>query len=695
MILKDFLSWEELEFDFPKGVTLIEGFNYDDNSMEGSGKSAILNGLTWTIYGDIPKDVKANQIIREGTKKSEGILNFKSGHSIKRTRTKSGGTLELILPDGQPFLGKDVKETQTYIDELMGMGYDTFLQSVYFAQNHNVKFITSDEKLRVKVLSDIADLTVFDKATKEVTSLIKSEKETKLTLENELKTAKYKVDEAQTLVIQVESYKNREKEAQKARIEALESQIGVKVSKLEGLVQFLEENDTDELEKLLEVAKTELEESETKIENLNLELSSVDSIKSERRSAESQIKAIESELNVLLSSIKNKQESVVKLKEDTSKKENILEKNIEASQTKVDRLEDKIEALKDPDNTNCPTCGSEIEPDSKHIELEVRELENSLKEIFEEVENMVISQKELEASNTLKIEVLNKEIKDLSEKTPDIEAQLANLKIELNNIKLPDLSEVSDKLEVVKSKKRKLGNSIIEIKTKIKEVEQKDNLAEELSEEIKGLEKNLEVAKSEKLSDFDKDIKAARLKVTTAKSQVKSLESLLEANTKTLRDLSNLREGFKETKSYTFKSLLRDLTNKSNYYLAQLFDLPINIEFTNETEEGGIAKITDVVSIGGAERPFALYSGGQSRRIQLAVDLALSDIVASRGDKPVGLLIMDEVCKDLSENSMEKVLELLEGLDKAVLLIEHNSIIKNIVTNTFRIELRNGVSKCL
>ena len=57
--------------------------------MEGSGKSAILNGLTWVIYGDVPKDVKVNQIVRDGTKKAEGALLFDSGHAIKRTRTKS------------------------------------------------------------------------------------------------------------------------------------------------------------------------------------------------------------------------------------------------------------------------------------------------------------------------------------------------------------------------------------------------------------------------------------------------------------------------------------------------------------------------------------------------------------------------------------------------------------------------------
>jgi exonuclease SbcC len=141
--------------------------------------------------------------------------------------------------------------------------------------------------------------------------------------------------------------------------------------------------------------------------------------------------------------------------------------------------------------------------------------------------------------------------------------------------------------------------------------------------------------------------------------------------------------------------LLRDLTVKANGYLGDLFDLPVSIEFTNETDEGGLAKITDIVKIGEVERAFALYSGGQSRRIQLAIDLALSDIVAARGDKPLNLLILDEVFKDLSENSMEKIVELLEKLNKKVILIEHNTVFKSIINNVIKIELRDGVSTCL
>lgn len=695
LTLKNFLSWQALDFNFPKGVTLIEGYNYDDNSPEGCGKSAILNGMTWVIYGNIPKEVKVNQIIREGSKKAEGTLTFESGHVIKRSRTNASGTLELFLPDGRQYLGKDIKETQTYIDELMGMTYDTFLQSVYFAQNYGVKFITSDEKSRVKVLSDIADLTVFDKAIKETTGMLKLEKESKSSLENELNTAKFKVEEAQSLVLQVERYKEQAETAQKERVKAVESQIETKAEKLETLVEFLESNTLPKLTEYLNTTKTELNFAEEKIEELNVKLSSVDGIKAKKKGLESQYKAVESDLNRVLQTIGDKQDTIKALKVEVTDKAARLESAAELAQTKIDKLENKIEALKDPDNTECPTCGSELSPDSKHIETEIQSLEESLNEITKEIEVKIEAQEALELKNKEKGEALGAEILTLTKSTKSLTEQMKDIKNDINAIELPDLSSVSKKLTERKLEKKSLNDALLEIQTKMKEVEQKEILADELVVELETLEQTLKDAQEEEVSSFDKDIKAAQNKVKTAKVQVNSIEDLLKGKTKRIGDLTALREGFKETKAYTFKALLRDLTNKSNYYLAQLFDLPISIEFTNETEAGGIAKITDVVTIGDVQRPFALYSGGQSRRIQLAVDLALSDIVASRGDKPIGIRLFDEYMKDLSENSMEKVLELFEELEGSVLMIEHNSIIKNVVNNNLEIELRNGVSRCL
>jgi DNA repair exonuclease SbcCD ATPase subunit len=87
-----------------------------------------------------------------------------------------------------------------------------------------------------------------------------------------------------------------------------------------------------------------------------------------------------------------------------------------------------------------------------------------------------------------------------------------------------------------------------------------------------------------------------------------------------------------------------------------------------------------------------LLSGGQFRRFSLAIDLALSDMVSSRKTSKLNILILDEYFKDLSETSMEKCLDLLKSRKSPVVIIEHNSIFKNIVDNVFFVELQGGTS---
>lgn len=152
-----------------------------------------------------------------------------------------------------------------------------------------------------------------------------------------------------------------------------------------------------------------------------------------------------------------------------------------------------------------------------------------------------------------------------------------------------------------------------------------------------------------------------------------------------------LKDGFKEVKMWAFQGILSELNSRANGYLNDLFDQKMEIIFTN-TEGGEISKIKTLVSIDNEQRALGLFSGGQTRRIMLAVDLALSDIAQSRSNKPINLLILDEYFKDLSENSMSKIYRLLEARKGAILLVEHNSLFDGLAANKFEIEYRNGTS---
>ena len=153
-----------------------------------------------------------------------------------------------------------------------------------------------------------------------------------------------------------------------------------------------------------------------------------------------------------------------------------------------------------------------------------------------------------------------------------------------------------------------------------------------------------------------------------------------------------LKDGFKQIKSYVFQSLLAELNSNTNRYLSELFEVPAYITFDNISDDGEISKIKTTVLLDGNERSLGLLSGGQFRRVQLAVDFALSDIVAQRSKNPINIRILDESFRDLSEQSMERVVGLLQKMSGSTVLIEHNSIIKNIVNRVYKVELKEGIS---
>jgi len=158
---KDFLSWEQLDYTIPEGVALIEGFNYDDDTPEGCGKSAILNAICWGIYGRLPKEAKVDDVIRHGAKSCSVEVQLSGDARTFRSRKPNSLYLEV---DGEKIRGKDARETQAKIEEYIGMSFETFCQTVYFAQNYPNKFITANEQDRARVFSEIVDLSVFDEA---------------------------------------------------------------------------------------------------------------------------------------------------------------------------------------------------------------------------------------------------------------------------------------------------------------------------------------------------------------------------------------------------------------------------------------------------------------------------------------------------------------------------------------------------
>lgn len=718
---KNFLSWENLEFEVAKGVTLIQGFNHDDNTPEGSGKSAILNALAWGLFGKIPKDANVDDVIREGASKCEVEVEL-DGFTVYRSRKPND---LCIIQNKKEVRGKDARETQAQIEKLVGMSFDSFCQSIYFAQNYPNKFVTANQENKGKILSEILDLEQFDRARKQANDKLKAVNEELIGINKDveryatLKQAEQKNRESlKELLAQFE-------EEKVTKIRSLFKYLGQNKAEAEKFVEEFESSKKEELKKIkTEIKQTEFsvdleEKEEFKLKEVLGELDS-DKISEEIDSIQQKLGELEdnkNDIRVKLGSIdmilKQQKKTQIDLKnlkgilETTSSKIKDMELNIEGALSDLDHdkevLEEAIAALKNPEKSNCPTCGQAWSGDVSHYEKEVEKAkkeqsrtQNMLKgyetELSELKEKRItlkqdikllekeVSEQEAPTSEKLnkRLEVLQSSIDELKDSKKELENKLRAV----DRIKA-DLKAIKNRIEIFNKQKTKLEEQLSVIKSNTP-----DKFLEKFERRAKELESEIEAEDAKEPTSLNEKIAASSDKIKRLNADLQKVEAIQVEKNKTVIQLEALKDGYKEVKAYAFQNVLNQLTRKANGYLSELFEQPVKIKFQNVD-----MKIDVSVSIDGKDRPLGLYSGGQFRRIALAVDLALSDITCSRNSNKLNLMILDEYCKDLSEVSMEKVLKLLQSRKGSTILIEHNSIFKSIVNNVFEVELINKVSR--
>lgn len=602
--MKNFLSFERLVFQFGKGITLIRGNNHDDGNNEGAGKTAIPNGLCWVLYGKLARDnCSADAVIRNGSKFCTGELDLTGGYRIVRNRKPND--LLIMNPDGSVTRGRDVRHTQEIINELVGMSFETFRQCIYFAQNDTYRFLTSSEQDRVKILSEIRNLSRFDKASKKAHEKAKDFNDTLTDVNCDLD--KYVIEK-----------------------KGLDQKI----------VEFgvLKQKQVDEAKKkeayyLDQISRIEKELSQLKIQDHVDKLQQVQSLKI---SIKEEIEAMNEKYYTIKA---NRQNYLNYQKQVDEKKKQLV--NLEKAIEKVHQ--DLVFARR---ADNCPTCGQKTT--KTHLEEHIGSLmshldnQNALRDEIK-AELSVLQQNVLKDADLASVEVLMKERRNSLQ---DLEKE---------EMSLATIGPRQDAL------KRELERLVKESKT--------------LSLETKTIDKSIKQA--------EEDVRTIDNKITLLHKEAQNL--------KNSRDLhEDLKNHFKEVKKYAFQSTLDELNRKVNRYLLDLYGVPVKLNMTNVSEDGDISKIDIQVQVNGEQ---VVLSGGQERRIGLAIDLSLSDIISSRSDKPVNLLIFDEYMTNLSLPSLDKVKKLLTMHKGQVILIEHSDAFKEMIDNQIIVIYENKISR--
>lgn len=160
------------------GLVLVVGDNKDSTSAtsNGGGKTALIKTVTWALYGEFIDGDKGIEVIHKEAKKARASILFvddesNAAYEITRIQQKNNQKLSLQVfkfdsDDWAPFEGSSKKETQKKIDQIVGMDYKTWCNTVLYGKTLNARFAdrNAEDKDRKNVLKQIFNLEVFDYA---------------------------------------------------------------------------------------------------------------------------------------------------------------------------------------------------------------------------------------------------------------------------------------------------------------------------------------------------------------------------------------------------------------------------------------------------------------------------------------------------------------------------------------------------
>ena len=141
----------------------------------GHGKSALLDALTWCLWGNARTGPRNHDsLITHGESECRVELDFEvrgQAHRVIRRRVARGrraGRTELDLfvlegDDVRAITGNVISETQALIQHLVGMDYDTFVNTAFLLQGRSDEFTRKNASERKDVLSSILGLELYER----------------------------------------------------------------------------------------------------------------------------------------------------------------------------------------------------------------------------------------------------------------------------------------------------------------------------------------------------------------------------------------------------------------------------------------------------------------------------------------------------------------------------------------------------
>jgi len=664
-------KWQELELQ--PVVNIILGRN-------GSGKSSLLETIPFALFGKTHNEVKKEELINwKNRKQTEVELYFSKGdNEYQVLRAIKPDKFEIYMNGNLIPQPSHVKYYQSTLEDIIGTNFQTFMSLIHSNINSRKSspILAMNKPDKRKLMEKIFGLSTYSDlneiCNKKLASLETKIRESELNISHNIKS----LSEAE------ERIKNIEKKLLIMR----SSQTELNDTR-EKLSELNDSFDNKRFEKVCE---------EVEIITKHLDYSNYlnNKITTSKKIFKSKFKDISKRMELLPEiEITENAESLKKKHGEISietKNLNVLikettHKHIEAESIfKIER--ERLKLLLN--NKECPTCKQKVTDDL------VGDIKNTVSSTLTSID--IFKETLMEYNKSLSDN--EKVMDDLGKKISEIE------EAEKNNLKR----------KVLKSDERRYKNTL----KKLVLIGQKIELSMESN--IKSIE-NIKTERDElntimnSITFMERDVKSLEDKVTLEDNTRKEFGAILTTDKKkskeytesnntlqeSIKNLNNMKDYInsikvickdENIKAYAISSILPFLVKRTNHYLSEIgrgFYLVLDKWLEPEIKGPGITKGS-----------YGSLSGGESRSVDLSLQIAFLDIARIQAGVFPDILVFDELLDgSVDSESLERLTTIVakkqEEDNSKVFIISHRNEVGEIkADNEYFMTKESGFS-CL
>lgn len=644
-----------VKFNF--NSALISGELQDSSeASNGAGKSTIFQALTWALTGN-SRYKNASRIIRHGSEQAKVILTFKADGSIykiSRGRNRSNKVMLDFYKVSQDGGQEQIKaDTNSQLDDKIAsvtkVRYDSFLNTVYFAQNSVSEFMYGSSSVRQKLVAEILAMDRWNAHAKRADAKQKE-------IEKDLDILKMKIAGYSDYKTKLNKLKEARASAQK-NLEEAAAESEAATQECDMLARKVsEEAEALRYQELREQTIAELERLRTSKQK-------TESALGEAKSRQQKLKT--EHAGISLDDIGDRPEKILTIKEKLSvlsAERAILLKQIEAAS-----------------KGQCDGCGwvwgeqhkSHIEEKNSKLEQLAQRMakgQGFLKEAIKEDEEWLAKEKSNQTKRNkisaieAALSAVGGEISRLESDVPEKAAQISRLDVVLAGLK-----------EKPTTDSRQAYNAA---------------LARRASADGRRLSAERELA-------------GANVQISTIEGNLSELDEMLKTRDSLDKECNIYAAlvrhfGKSGIQAHILDSVVAELEILSNSFLARLNHKPFSVKFvTQKQDTKGQAKETFDIEVVSPEGKQSIedISGGEQFRVAFAVRLALATIQARRLGGELQLLLLDEVSSCLDKRGLSTFVGIIRELEKnmIVMVITHDDSLKEHFDNVIRVK-NNGTT---